>query len=369
MRRRPNEPDNEKVALAVVLFILGLFCVLIGVQVYRSPSFLPFQVNPLDRNEPPFGTVLLCIAGVVLVRMAGKRWRDSRPIPSESIVPPVQPVVGEDFPWRKATSLRFLDRKIESFEQIEEDLVEEYNKARDAYEKLPHSSGRIEYDRLRKIVERQKTSLATGKKSLAELRRDIEAILSGDVRKFILTIDEQIKKLQRNRQDIEAKITERKKQIEKESTSQKANNGRDENEAYLFGPDTLGSLRWEVTSIDHEIIELETDLHELKTFDFQKLYQQLGLPGPAALSGIAIDHLQDIKAKADILNDLKGRSDPTTAALKIRDRTDVEADLERLSTEDTLIDRNPTLSVEDKIRRRNINADKRERLYHELSSL
>jgi hypothetical protein len=364
MRLRPNEPDNQKVVLAVALFVIGLLSVAIGVHAYRSPSFLPFQINPLDRDSMPVGTVLLCIAGLVLAWQAGRQWRDSRPIPSESVLPPIQPVVGEDFAWRKITSLRFLDRKIENFEQLEEELVEEYNTARSAYEKLPHSSGRIEYDTLRAVVEGQRRSATTGKKALAELRRDIEAVLSGDVRKFILTIEEQIKKLQRNKRELEASLVQK----EKEEAAKKAGDKRNGKQGSQLDPESVEDLKYDLVDVDHQIIELETDLQELKTFDFQKLYQQLGLPGPAGLSSVAIDHLQDIKAKTDILNDMKGRSDPT-ATPKTRDRADVEADLERLSAEDALIDRNSTLSVEDKIRRRNINADKRERLYHELSSL
>ncbi len=363
MRLRPNEPDNQKVVLAVVLFVIGLLSVAIGVQAYRSPSFLPFQINPLDRDSMPVGTVLLCIAGVVLAWRAGREWRDSRPLPSETAPPPVQPVVGEDFAWRKITSLRFLDRKIESFEQLEEDLIEEYNTARSAYEKLPRSSGLIEYDKLRAVVEGQRRSSVAGKKALAELRRDIEAVLSGDVRKFILTIEEQIKKLQRNKRELEASLVQK----EKEEAAKKVGDKRNGNQGSEL-EDTIEEVKSDIVYVDHQIIELETDLQELKTFDFQKLYQQLGLPGPAGLSSVAIDHLQDIKAKADILNDMKGRSDPT-ATPKTRDRADVEADLERLSAEDALIDRNSTLSVEDKVRRRNINADKRERLYRELSSL
>jgi hypothetical protein len=185
------------------------------------------------------------------------------------------------------------------------------------------------------------------------------------VRKFILTIEEQIKKLQRNKRELEARLVEK----EKEEAAKKASGKRNGKQGSALDPESVEDLKYDLVDVDHQIIELETDLQGLKTFDFQKLYQQLGLPGPAGLSSVAIDHLQDIKAKADILNDMKGRSDPSTPAPKTRDRTDVEADLELLSTEDTLIDRNPTLSVEDKIRRRNINADKRERLYHELSSL
>lgn len=367
MRRRPNDPDHQKAFLAVALFILGLFCCAFGIQVYRSPSILPVQINPPERieppHDPPYGTILLCIVGLGFVWMASRQWRDSRPIPSEVVPPPVQPVVGEDFAWRKVTSLRFLDRKIGSFEQLEEELVEEYDTARNAYEKLPRSSGRIEYDKLREIVDDQKTSLVSGKKNLADLRRDIEAILSGDVRKFILTTEEQIKKLQRNKRELETRLVEK----EKEEAAKKATGKDDGKPASGWG--SVEYVKSEIVDVDHRIIELETDLHELKTFDFQRLYQQLGLPGPAGLSSVAIDHLEDIKAKTEILNGMKGTSAPTSSAAKKRDCTDVETDLERLSAEDTLIDRNPTLSVEDKIRRRNINADKRERLYHELSSL
>ena len=98
MRRRPNDPDNQKAFLAVALFVLGLFCCALGIQVYRSPSLLPVRINPAEHDDPPYdppyGTILLCIAGLGFVWMARRPWRDSRPIPNEVVPPPVQPVVG-----------------------------------------------------------------------------------------------------------------------------------------------------------------------------------------------------------------------------------------------------------------------------------
>ena len=365
MRRHPSEPDKEKIVLGAVLLALAALCTLVGVEAYRSPSFLPFQINPSDTDSPPFGTILLCIVGLVLGWLAGRQWRDSRPIPSEVVPPPMEPVVGQDFAWRKVTSLRFLDRKIENFESIEEHLLGEYNTAQAAYQKLPRSSGRIEYDKLREVVDNQRTSLPDGKKDLADIRRDIEAILSGDIRKFILSIEEQLKKLQRSKQEVERRLAMK----EKEEAAKKLNDKRNDKPEPDSGWDSVEYLKDDILSLDHQIIESETDLQELTTFDFQRLHEQLGIPGPAGLSSVRIDHLHDIKAKTDILSEIKGTAHHPQAVTKIRNRTDVEADLDRLSAEDTLIDRNPTLTVEDKMRRRNINADKRERLYHELAEL
>jgi hypothetical protein len=81
MRRRPNDPDYQKAFLAVALFILGLFCCAVGIQVYRSPPILPVQVNPVNPSEPnephdpPYGTILLCLVGLGFVWMARKQWR------------------------------------------------------------------------------------------------------------------------------------------------------------------------------------------------------------------------------------------------------------------------------------------------------
>lgn len=279
--------QSNQLAKALLLTFFGVLLA-VGVAIFwPHPGYLRLPDDWIF-------LVAVTIAPVAFVG-AGFYFYDSRSIPNELLRAPSPFELITDQPWRKPTRLRFLERLKDDLTQAENRIQHTHKSALQAYEHLPKVVSYSDYRRSKaklKSNEQEKRSLL---QSWPQFQERIDQIFSGNVGKEILSINEAIKKMQRANAERQREISDQKHTDERCSIS---------NCAYCkeWERRRKPQLYSEIYHTDQRIIELETDLEELKNFDFQQLWSDLHLPGPPNLTRVPKEALDDLQAKVNTLN-------------------------------------------------------------------
>jgi hypothetical protein len=178
-----------------------------GLLLVAGVFVIPIVFHKADGSPQdwfPLAAVAGVVLGCVFVFSGGWAIYDARPIPSDPIRAPTPLQLTHDEAWRKPTPLRFLEKLKKELTDIENQVRQDYDKAVQAYEKLPHSSGRFDYDRHKRTLEYSVSDIDRAQdRRLPALRLRIEKIFAGDVNAEILDLEENTRKLQRNKQEHE----------------------------------------------------------------------------------------------------------------------------------------------------------------------
>lgn len=212
------------------------------------PSFLK-SLQPSRETEN--GVLIFSAIGGVLIFLFGRLLNyNSKPIPQESFPPPGPLHLIQDEAWRQQSHFRLLDRLIAETVDLENSILASYNKMTNAYEKLPQSEGRVEYDFHRRTFLIRKECVESGLRDLEKAKERIQRILSGNVEPDILELQTQKERLARRRLERSTEITEMENRMR--STE-------DENVRYRCER-KISELREFIYATDQEIIGVEADV-------------------------------------------------------------------------------------------------------------
>lgn len=352
MSTQAKEPVGGLIALLIIFGLLGLAVAILFIA--HPDNFLTDRFAWLKTDHPGF---LLILPICCWILAAVVRY-DSQPLPSEYVPPPPPLNLSQNDAWRRPTGFRYLERLKEAFFELEKNVLALNKEAVEAHQKLSQSSGKLEYNILRRTIKSSLKGIEKLRPALEKLRDRIGLIASGDVRAEVLDIEEQIEKHLRSRSEYENEIREAELEIPqaKESRRRFLKNDRE-------------SRMEMIHAVDSDVIELRSSLKELREFDFNKLYGELGVSPEAMRTTEA--HLQSIKNKADLVGAIKPPSGPVIEPPPDREkeraekRAAIQAELERLEIEKRNV---IATTSDDEMRRRieNIYDDKRAQVVEEL---
>lgn len=283
--------SNGKPTLSLIgaaIGILGILLLFFGIAMGGSaPEAKEFTTN-ITRYLPfleSFGSPALGLTGLFGSFVGWLLFYDNLPIPADTIPAPQPLNLVQDEPWRQPTSLRILEKLKKELKECEDPLPSIYEDAVKSHNLLSTVKGRLQYNAQRLRISTYQMNISTLQERIDDLKQRIQKVFEGNIQADLLEHEEQIQKLKRERQDLQTQL----KEAEAKLTSSN-NDGEWERD----------SIRNGIKRIDLQIIERETNIKELKGFDFKRLYQQLGL-APDFVH-IENSELQNIKAKADIIN-------------------------------------------------------------------
>jgi hypothetical protein len=229
--------------LGVAGFALGWMFPTQSQTAVGSGAHLGFPVVP---DWLPF---VMIIGGFLCAVLGGVTIYDRRPLPNEPISAPKPLQLVQDEPWRGPTDLRYLETLKEEVNELEDVLSKSHAEAVEAYEKLPRSSGRIEYGRWRTQKASAEEAIVESQKTLTGLKQRIRKIWNGNVEQELLTLRERLLKLERKKQ-------ERQRQLREAETCTRQHTSTDEREQCdRDRADKREELLEEIHEIDEEGIE------------------------------------------------------------------------------------------------------------------
>jgi len=285
---------------------------------------------PPQKQADAGGFFGLCLMLAAIPGFVGFRaLYDAQPLPADPIPAPPPLLLTQDQPWRRPTSLRYLESLKQEMLNEEEKIQRTYHLAVQAYNLIHQSSGRIQYDERLQYMQSYAYSLPYAQKAIGELTVRIDRLFAGDVGFELGLLEESVQKLQRSRQEYERDLAE----AEAPCTI---------NHEYQHQVDQCKSerqelrekLRRKIHDIDRSVIEREAQIRELREFDFKRLYRDLGLPGPPGLLSVSSSHIQDIRNKASLL---QGIPDVGPRQPPVPKRSREEDEIERIvSTIDSI---------------------------------
>jgi len=264
--------------LAMVVAYFGLGTLGLGIFFIAKPENFITNYFPWLKTDHP---LLQCVTGFVTMAvgalMANLIDRDSQPIPNDPIPAPEPLSLNTNQAWRSRTNLRYLERLKDEYLQFEKDLQELHQESVTAHKGLSNCEGFLEYEHLKGTISDNSREIQNMQAAMSKLAIRIESIFAGDVAVEILELEEQLQ---------EFKMKRKKREI----TAQEGGLGG------AIAQDWLNNTEMNET-------KLENAIRELKEFDFQKLYAELGVSATA----MRFDQkdLTSIKAKMDITDAIK----------------------------------------------------------------
>ncbi len=213
------------------------------------------------------------------------------------------PSLTTDQAWRQPTNprLRFLERLKDNVAEIEQGIHAVHESANEAHRSIPEVVGYSEYQASKadlEMAEFQKKELLS---QLTILYQRSDKIFAGDVGSEIITIKQEIKKLEREKQEEQRKLAawQQPCAIQHKNNTEVAeceNNRAIQQE----------NLHQAIHRIDSRIIELQTDQEELQHYDFQRLWKDTGLHLPAteSIARVPQESLTELREKIQTLNSI-----------------------------------------------------------------
>lgn len=282
-----GKPRQTFIGRVIASLGVTMFCISLGITIVfadekaRDASvffyYFPFLKDGGYVIEGLIGGVILSFWGCLLVY-------DGEPLPDD-LIPAPKPLLVANEPWRQSTPSRFLENLKTELKTYEEAVVTAYERAVKAHNRLPTVKGKIDYSYILSELHRYEKIYEFYQKEINNLKSRIQKIAEGDVRADVLDQEAAIQKLKRERQELVRRLQE---------VGTQAKTAQEDKEESRYW------LHRGIKNIDINIIELETNIKELKAFDFKSLYPQLGIA--ADFASVENEDLQTIKAKADIIN-------------------------------------------------------------------
>ncbi|HEV7681910.1 MAG TPA: hypothetical protein VGO68_07305 [Pyrinomonadaceae bacterium] len=318
-----DEPINSPSAIVLVLFFLGLLLMVVGIMAVIQPNNFLTEHFPLLKTDH---AALLAITGLSSSVLAAVIRYNALPVPTAFVAPPSPLNIQQNDSWRRQTSFRYLEKRKAEFFEIENEMMAAHKGAVDAHLKLSNSTGRVPYDIYRKIVNYNLKKIENLRVELEKTREEILRIASGDVRAEVLDLEEQIETQLRRRDEYESELRQAEVEMPTADKSRKRwLETRRESRHYL------------IYEVDKEVITLRSTLKELREFDFNKLYNELGVSPEAMRTTEA--HLQSIGNKARLVTAIKPQlhqaqpPPPDAAKVQAEKQAAIQSELERLEME------------------------------------
>jgi chromosome segregation ATPase len=271
----------------------GRFCmvgILLSVLGFIAMTILPTYEANTGTNVMFVVSGVIVFIGIVSAGLGALKLYDSQEINYERIpdIPKMQLVSNQS--WRKETGFRYLEELKAEYMRFVKDFRFSLKEAEKLRESALNAGGFLAFNSRLKWLN---INLDTAKRSFnnaTELEQQIEKVFCGDVRTDIRNMEDNLEKcelrIRHNREEKEEAERELSKAAEDE---QKSRLKRKIN----FCKDTIKRL-------ENQIISLRSRIKELKEFDYQKLYTELGV-SPEAMR-IESEGLEVIKLKTDIVN-------------------------------------------------------------------
>ena len=306
-----NQPRSTP-KIAYFLFIVAAAFLIAGIARLTMPEYAFYSQE---------AATLLTVVGLAAGVGGGVTLYDSQPIPQEYVPPPAPLDLEQGEPWRQETGFRYLEKLKKSCGEYEDAVRRAHGEAVAAHERIPASRGLIEYKNNRWTMRRQLQYASHAAQELTKLKARIAKVFSGDVRAELLDLDEQVQKLRRQRQEYEREVREVEQRTGQAATPE-ARRDLENQRASIYGS---------IKQMDMSIIEVESTITELREFDFQKLYRELGVS--AESMRVEAERLASIKEKADIINAIKPpkvRPALSPEEERAQKRAECEAEVQRL---------------------------------------
>jgi hypothetical protein len=184
---------------------------------------------------------------------------DTRPIPPDPInIPrPIKIIKNEE--WRKPTPVRYLEEIKTSIVEIEEQAIPKYKRMQNAFANVVFPSSYSEYDTAMTLVKDYKEF----SKKYEQLKESANRVYGGEVNAEINELQARIRRLQRERQELDGNYAESQSKVQETRGTRIAN--------ALAGARSE-QIKRNIKDIDSEIIALESSISELKQID-QNLIQ------------------------------------------------------------------------------------------------
>lgn len=317
------QSKKSPAGLIAGFLIAGVIFLALGILFEVHPDNFLTSYFPWLKTDHPgfiFTVPVLCWILAAVVRY------DTQPLPNEYVPPPPRLNLQQNDAWRRPTGFRYLEKRKEEFLELETEIFALHKAAVEAHQKLSTSSGMLEYRLFRRAINHSLSEIDELRVELEQMRDQIVRIASGDVRADVLDIEEQIEKQLRLKQEYESEVREAEVEM---PTADKSRRG------YL-----KNRREWRAASIhdvDTELIALRSKLKELREFDFNKLYGELGVSPEAMRTTEA--HLQSIRNKAQLVTAIKPPSPqpqpapPDPAKARAERQAAIQTELQRLEIE------------------------------------
>jgi hypothetical protein len=286
--------------LFVLALVLGVVAFILGV-----PARQAVVANGADPNVWAFPALF---AGVLVIAAMACAYY-AQPVPNEPLHAPAPFEIDTDQRWRRPTELRMLERLKKDLVATEKRVNDCHERGLTAYRDSQQAVSYAAYQRAKSDLEENEEQKRRLLRKVPEMQERIDRLAAGDVGHEMLTIEEQIAKLNRQKQENQRKLSDLDKPCTLDHDAEQCKRDRQRQRGWLHE---------ENHAIDVKIIECETDLKELRNFDFQKLWRDLALPGPAELGRVpqaTIDSLRQNVESVNAIPNLKDRR-PAPVAVK-----------------------------------------------------
>jgi len=238
---------------------------------------------------------------VVLVVLGIRRIRDSRPIPDD-FIPAPEINLEQTEEWRPATGFRYLEKLKRSCVELEKEIRQSYDRSMEAYRGIGTTQSYREYQALRRRLETGTEERMEAYEELAELKDRIARVFSRDVRADLFELEEEAEKLKVEKDHKEKDLSEVSSKINPLIRSDLRAQFEQERDA----------IREEIKEIELALVEIASNLKELRDFDYDNLYQELGV-SPETMR-VEAAQLADIQTKSTLVSQIKPKEIPTQEA-------------------------------------------------------
>jgi uncharacterized protein YeeX (DUF496 family) len=287
---------------AIILFITAGGSLVVGLILHDWQK-------PGNENGP--AVAAYCLAAVSFL-IACYFFYDSLEIPVEHIDPPARVVIDRSEPWRvlqqpeKKYRVRYIENLLEQLTALEKTVEQSHSKQNDLYKELRNpTKGRAAYSSDRdsySFVESAK-QLAAGE--IPKLKQRITFLVDGDFSAEVYDLTMEVEKLKRDRAEHERKVRDGEARVLACRTPLKdCSNCKD-------WPSQREDLYRKIHNLDHRVIELNSSIAELRSYDVKKLQSQLNLGGPERVATIPQEDLDKFKKSLNTVNELPTVKDRT----------------------------------------------------------
>jgi hypothetical protein len=224
--------------------------------------------------------------------------QDSRQIPTDPIYFPEIIEPWRDEIWRAPMPLTYLESLKTQLTSYEETAMNLSSDAVNAYNAISSIRSYGDYESIIKRLDALKSFKRDYDRVVPQLKERAKRVFGGQVIEEVNALQADIKKLKRERQELEESQAKR-----KEEEVVRRNERRTVAAAWAA---TVGSqIKSTIKDIDLMIISKEAAISELRHFDFKRLYKELGLSEDWPATLISIAELEEIKAKSDVIGAIK----------------------------------------------------------------
>lgn len=292
---QPNQPDEkerryrrQKAYMAFSMIPMGLIVAI------AAPFSFAFEIGPFGVVVGLVISVLMLVCALFGAAIGVFIFRDTKPIPPDPINLPRPIKITTDEEWRRPTPVRYLEDVKESIVQMEGEAVAKFKRLQNAFANITFPSGYLEYE----TAISHRNSFQEFRSKYEQLKESANRVYDGEVNAEINELQARVKRLQRERQELNGNYAQSQTKVRETEGKRIAN---------AIAAARSDEIKRCIKDIDSQIIALESYISELKQID-QNLIQVKAKPTAASQS----EYLAKLKReKTEKLNAMRaaGESD------------------------------------------------------------